>query len=536
MLNEILNPMSHILLSAHAMEPIVASDLRASRWAERASASELRLTLPDAQPGDGASLESSRSATLRRLTALLSGNIGETAIQRAAQHIHTLLNTASWSDVSTGDPYRCDPCGMDAAFAETACTLATCLNLLRQPLSQISPTLPARIEQALNRRALIPLSGGEPPSHLSLRSCCLLLIAAILGGPVESIRWQAISNLCYAMEQRLNRLPADGSMPGGIECAVDTAILLMDAAEIISLATRGRIDLTRHERIICMADYPLFAHLQQGCFVNPGDHPMQPALDAESLFRFGHRASDNALCDLSAWLLRTDRACASPHLITRLLNRRTTRLLDETPGRIRLFRDGFLPDAGLMFMRGFHLHIAMTGATGTPHADAGNICLFYREQPILIDIGAAARDTNLHSLPTINGIGQLAPIAPNRTECGSGAETTTCYTVNLTAAYPAQCHISDYQRTLLMGSASTPGIRLIDVIELTEPLPVDFHFICACEPHPSSDGITIGPVLLQYIGELSPAVEALPEQRLFRLTLHADPALCQRYIFEFIPG
>lgn len=535
MLYEVLNSMSQNLLSARSISPVAPADARPSRYLERACLQQKKLPIPEAHPGDGNSLEAYRSSLVCRLTALLSGTIDDHAITLAAQDIHALLGIAAWRDVSGDDPYCYDPCGADLAFAETACTLAVCLNMLRRPLATISPALPARIEAELSRRLLVPLSGNEPLPDLSLQNCCLLLIAALLGGSGESVRWHVIQKLCRTIDQKLHRLPADGSMPGGVESATDCAILLMDVAEVICIATNNHIDLTRHERILCMADYPLFAHLQNGWFINPGEHPMQIALDAESLFRFGQRASDTALCDLAAWMLRAGRERPARHLITRLLNRHTLRALEETPGRIRLFRDGFLPDAGLMFMRGFNLHIAMTGATGTTHADAGNICLFRKDQPVLVDIGGTACATDLHSLPTIGGYGQSAPAAPRLTECGDGGENTTCYTVNLTAAYPKACCISDYQRTLLMGSASAPGIRLMDMLELTQPLPVDFHFICACEPTPVADGVKIGPVLLQWSGDLSPEIQPLPQYGLYRLTLHAEAATRQQHIFEWIP-
>ena len=524
MLNEILNRISAHLQSSRRVLPLVSADARPSRWA--------------ATPGLRTSPDSDAPEALRRHhLAILTGMAAQPApdMQAMAHAIHTLLNAATWSDTSAGDPYEFDPCIFDDAFAETACALACALNVHRRALTQISPRLPERIETELDRRVSIPLSQGSRLPEISLQGCCLLLCTALLGCNSESARWTAIQRLCRAIDQKLNRLPADGSMPGGIEAATQTAILLMDTAEVLLAATENRIDITRHERIVCMADYPLFAHLQSGWFVNPGDHSMTASLDAESLFRFGHLASDTALCDLSAWLLRNDRSHAPAHLLSRLLNRRTARALEETPGRIRLFRDGFLPDAGLMFMRGFHLHISMTGATGTSHADAGNICLFRREQPVLVDIGPGAAETCLHSLPTINGIGQTASVSPGATECGDGGEATTCYTVNLTAAYPPSAKISDYQRTLLMGAANAPGIRLMDMLELTEPAPVDFHFICACEPAPSPDGMKIGPVLLQWSSELTPEIEHLPQFKRYRLTLHAEPARRQQHVFDFIP-
>lgn len=535
MLKEHLNTISEHLLSARAIRPVAPMNVRPGHWCERACQAELRAKAPSGDPaGNAAATEELRRYHLQRLTAALSGMTAESAAEEAARDIHALLGTATWTDISAGDPYRFDPSGIDAAFARTACALATALNVLRKPLSAISAALPARIEAEINRRVLPQLSGATLPD-MPLPTACLLLICVVLGSTVESRRWNAVRSLCLLIDQKLHRLPADGSMPGGIEYAAQTAVLLMDAMEVLAAATGGETDLTQHERIVCMADYPLFAHLQSGVFVNPGEHVMQCEIAAESLFRFGRRAGDGALCDLTAWLLRNDRARMSDHLISRLLDRDTLPALEETPGRIRLFRDGCLPDAGVMFMRGFNLHISMTGATDTSHADAGNICLYHKEQPVLVDIGPGAADTCLHSLPTIGGIGQRTHVPSRAVECGSGDETTTCYTASLTAAYPPQCHVSDYQRTLLMGSKVAPGIRLMDMIELTRPEEVDFHFICLQEPEPARGGMYIGPVLLRWNGDLTPSVERLPEHSAWRLTLRAPASDRQRYIFDIIP-
>lgn len=532
MLNEILIPLSRQLLSAAAIAPVAPIGDRPSRWCQRACLEEMRQDVPFAASGDAAALELRRRTALLRLTGLIAG-AGD--IRLVAQDIHTLLTAASWSDISAGDPYAFDPCTFDDSFADTACALAAALNLLRDPLTRISPALPAHIESQINRRVLAPFSPEAALPDMTLTVACRLLCAAILGGQDESLRWNAIRRLCRIIDQKLNRLPADGSVPGGIEHAADTAILLMDTAEIIRTATAGHIDLTRHERIVCMADYPLFAHLQTGHFVNPGEHTMAPAPDAESLFRFGHRASDSALCDLSAWLLRADHARTTPRLLTRALNLHTLPALEESPGRIRLFREGFMPDAALMFMRGFQLHMTMTGATHTAHADAGNICLYHRESPILIDIGPGAARTDLHSLPVIGGVGQRAHVPARSVECAAGSDTCACYTANLTAAYPENCAVSDHQRTILMGSASAPGIRLIDMIELSRPEPVDFHFICAQRPVIQSDGVLIGTVLLQH-DDLAPAIEPIPAHNCYRLTLHSPAALRHHQTFTLLPS
>lgn len=523
MLNEIMGRMSRGLLSAEKISPIAAG--RSSRWAERACLSDIRGSVPAPVPGDAAALEATRRAALRRLNACLFTDTAE-----CARQIHTLLCAASWSDVSARDPYAADPCAFDEAFCETACDLAAALNLLRAPLKKISPALPERIEAELRRRVLTPLAGIDALPPLSLRSCCMLLCAAILGGSGESLRWPLIQQLCQAIDRHLNRLPADGSMPGGPEDAAEAAIALMDAAEVILAATNGRVDITKQPRIACIADHILFSHINDGWFINPGERDMQPAFDAESLFRFGQRAGDGAMCDTAAWLLHNCTTRPAERALTRALNRNTTDALAECPPRLRLFRNGMLPDAGLMFMRGFSLHITMTGGTGTTHADAGNICLMYKDQPILIDLGGDACATDMHSLPTIDGMGQLPDTPPRATECSSSGGDATCYSVSLTGAYPENCPVSDHQRTLLMGSPGHPCIRLMDMLQLTRPAEVQFHFICAREPQIEQSSAVIGPVRLKWSGELTAAVA--PVKNAYRLTLISPESAVHQQVIE----
>lgn len=522
MLNDILSPMSRTLLSADEIAPIAGE--RPSPWAERTYRADLRETLPAAQPGDGASLEAHRRALNRALSACIADAVA------CAPHIHALLNAASWSDISGGDPYACDPCGMDEALADTACRLATVLNLMREELQAISPALTGRIEGELRRRVLTPLA-DHMPDNLSLIACCRLLCAAILGGTDESLRWPVIRKLCSAIDRHLDRLPADGSIPGGLTYAADTAVALMNAAEVIRAATRGRVNLTRHERLACMADPILFSHINDGWFINPGEHTMQPSLDAESLFRFGRRAGDGALCDTASWMLHNLGAHTAPDALTRALNHNTAPDLLEIQPRMRLFRDGMLSDTALMFMRGFNLHIAMTGGTGTSHADAGNICLMHRDQRVLIDLGGDACAADMHSVPVIAGMLQLPGVSPRATEFASGGEDTTCYSVNLTGAYPADCPLEDYQRTLLMGSPQQACIRLIEMIQLKREATVDFCFICAREPQLSDCAAAIGPATIRWDAGLVP--ETQPLDGAWRLVLHAPEALSHNYTFVF---
>ena len=150
MLKEHLNTISEHLLSARAIRPVAPMNVRPGHWCERACQAELRAKAPSGDPaGNAAATEELRRYHLQRLTAALSGMTAESAAEEAARDIHALLGTATWTDISAGDPYRFDPSGIDAAFARTACALATALNVLRKPLSAISAALPAKASASM---------------------------------------------------------------------------------------------------------------------------------------------------------------------------------------------------------------------------------------------------------------------------------------------------------------------------------------------------------------------------------------------------
>ena len=93
MLNEILNRISAHLQSSRRIAPLVSADARPSRWA--------------AIPGLRTSPDSDAPEALRRHhLAILFGTAAQPApdMQAMAYAIHALLNAATWSDTSAGDP------------------------------------------------------------------------------------------------------------------------------------------------------------------------------------------------------------------------------------------------------------------------------------------------------------------------------------------------------------------------------------------------------------------------------------------------
>jgi hypothetical protein len=147
MLNEILNRISAHLLSARRIAPLAEPDVRPSRWAE----------IPAIHPiPDSTAPEILRQHHLGRLTGLAAQPASHP--QTLAQSVHALLNAATWSDTSAGDPFDFDPCRFDDAFSATACALACTLNTHRKLLTSLSPRLTERMEYELNRRVAAPLA------------------------------------------------------------------------------------------------------------------------------------------------------------------------------------------------------------------------------------------------------------------------------------------------------------------------------------------------------------------------------------------
>ena len=444
---------------------------------------------------------------------------------------------------------------IDAAAAETAADLAMAVQMACARLNAVSPQLVERIDHEISRRVIRPfltlrdlnwLCGPKSDALRALTGCTLAFLTFERD---DRRRWQCMRKAWTLFDQLLSRLPADGSVPGGVEEWLAATEPVMDMVMTVLSVSRGQVDARREKQIQLMCHYPVFCHMAQGWFVSPGTHSMRPALNGRAMYRLGVYAEDEALCDLGAFLCRTqetpDPAQSLLHASADLFNRDA---LAAEPIRPPFRRQGYYGVCQLMVARhdedserglALAVHGGHNGAVGA-HPDAGDFLLFAEGQPVLIDDGFSGN----HNLPIVadmeEGLGASYRVedAACRLE-----DDYAMLSMNLAPAYPAQAGLYDWQRTLIY-ERGTGVVQLIDMFDLQSPAPVLFCFTTPFEPTLGERFAQLGPVRMRWeAGLTADSVEfpvpegdlrALWGEKLYRVILSApEPLKNGKFTFTF---
>jgi hypothetical protein len=316
---------------------------------------------------------------------------------------------------------------------------------------------------------------------------------------------------------------------------------------MLSLVSGGEVELRDEPQFIDMAILPCRLHIFDGWFLNPGGDPL-PGLSPDGLFRLGEGVRSGCLCGMAAWLRRQDPepAVDGDSLFTLLMRLRGRSNLNREPARLPLPGSVLLPDMGVAAARSGDFFVALTGGDrrgAFSHRDAGDIALYYRGKPVLVDCGLAGAEA--HNVPAIEGVEQNAVRrAPEPPELqGDGYRMLTA---GIAHAYPAAAKLYSWQRSLMM----TPGenqVRLIDAFDFEGVKKrATVRFISPHEPVLKGNQAVLGPVALRFPKGLTPAVSEIPMEeprlkalwgeKLYRLELaQSESAPGARLDFTFSP-
>ncbi len=443
---------------------------------------------------------------------------------------------------------------MDVHAARTAELFAMARQMVGAHLDRLTPQITARMEYELRRRAFDPIIArdGDDWMHLSgdTPRVCAHLMAACLAAETDEgeRRWQVLRRLLKVLEGYLRTLLPDGGASGGLKRHVEAASALGDCFHMLSLVSGGVVELRDEPQFVDMAILPCKAHIGDGWFVNPGGDP-RPRLSPDVLFRLGEGVRSGCLCGLAAWLRRQSpaRAPEGEGLFTLLMHLRGRAALLREPARLPLPGSVLLPDMGVAIARGGDFFVALTGGDrrgAFSHRDAGDLTLYHRGQPVLVDCGLP--DANAHSVPALEGVEQTgARRAPEPPELRS--DGYFMLTLGIAYAYPPAAKLFSWQRSLIL----TPGedaVRLIDAFDFDQAQRyATERFITPFEPVLAEGLATLGPVGLRFPPELIPSVtpvelseprlRALWGDRLYRLELTApERAPGGRLDFTFFPA
>lgn len=413
---------------------------------------------------------------------------------------------------------------VDSFAADTALDLCMAAQMAGERLYNITPQLLQRISYEIDRRIITPflaaqgldwMCGSKAEAAVCLRGVLISFLSFEQDG---RRRWQCMRKAWEMLDWLLRQMPQDGSIPGGVGDWLHTAGPVMDCISMIRTATGGKIDLRREMQIQLMAHYPVLCHIAQGWFVNPGAQSMKPELSGPAMYRIGMSVRDGALCDLGAFLVRTQgEGPGEALLIHRCQNALLRSRLDQEKGEPPFRMQGYLNAQELMVARmredderglALAVHGGNNGQIGG-HTDVGDILLFAHGQPVLVDAGCFD-GTMLHSLPMVGAYEQ-------QTGAVRRAEDVECrleddyamLSMNLAALYPQEAHVVGWQRSAIF-NREDGTVQLIDVFDLNGFETVRFHFMTPIKPVLGEKFAQLGPVRLRWEEGLAASCAELP--------------------------
>lgn len=421
---------------------------------------------------------------------------------------------------------------LDIGAARTGELLATTLYMHREKFREASPLIAVRIEREITLRVIDPfintralcferIPGEVDLTAEGIRAC---LAALLFTEREDRYRWGGIKHAMALLDDCLDRLPADGNVPGGMGNFEYGAGCIMECLELISEATGGRPSFFMMSALRNIGDFIISNHIYLDYFNCPDSSPAHLAIDANLLYRCGELIRSDELKALSAYLMRlhSDASYRILPLISAARAVTGENAMLRHDARPPMPMDYYLRSEALFCARsrtgtqdGFFVSFA--GGVNRPggHADAGNISLFFNGEPVLPDLGdlpyasslspeerAALWETQsqYHNLPVINNRAQAMGIQYMATEpVWEIAPERSRATLDISHAYPDDASVISWQRTVAIIRNERPCVRLWEVAEFgLDSNEIEFNFITTQRPYIHGNIVDIGNVRMTW--------------------------------------
>lgn len=456
---------------------------------------------------------------------------------------------------------------VDLFAGETAVSLAWTWYVLGAELDRVAPVLRRRVRQELDRRILTPVlerddfgwmgfgasSRSGRPNNWNPWINSSVLAAALVLEPDADRRAQLVHKALRSLDCFLGPHPPDGSCDEGPGYWTRAGGSVLDCLDLLASASGGKVTVFDRPLVQEIGRFIYRAHICGDYYVALGDCAPRLEVDRNLVYRYGRQIQDPHLKALgtqgatAAAIFESVGTRSMGRLLWALFD--TGEMLAQPPAREPLLRDVWLGDPDLQMMAarteggtcaGFY--VAAWGghnAQSHNHNDVGNVIVFARGQPVLVDAGVATytrqtfssrryelwpMQSAYHNLPTINGVQQAAGRSyAARNVTHQATDAFAQLELDLASAYPDQAQVRSWvRRVRLDRQGPKPGVELVDRFELEQvkgetaqhlltPMAVD-----ASRPGelrltgPAQPGATPLRVTIEYeAGKLAPTVEEL---------------------------
>lgn len=404
---------------------------------------------------------------------------------------------------------------VDFSAAETASLLAWTSYLLKPALDSVSPLLCTRIGQEVERRVLAPnrerddfwwMGFGERiPNNWNPWVVCNWIVASALLDTNETRRHHDIVRMGTVLDNFLNHYPEDGGCDEGPGYWDRAGGALFDCLEFLYVASNGRIDLFQEPLVRRIGNYLYSAWIADDYFVNFADASAKIRYNPMLVYRYGQRTGNATLRAFGARMAR--RQGLDKGRLRGTLYRQMEALWhvqdilkeDTVCYPVQQFNLPDLQVAG--YRKGDFYFVAKGGHNNESHNhnDVGSFILYYRNKPLLIDVGVetySARtfseeryqiwtmQSAYHNLPTINGVQQKdgKQFHASSFRVNEADSKGVSVAVDITGAYPASAQLDSWVRKYWLAE-SGKKFMITDRFRLTQRNDSTWlSFMCAVKP------------------------------------------------------
>lgn len=417
---------------------------------------------------------------------------------------------------------------LDLFNAETGGIMAWMLYMFREPITQFSPYLEARIQNEISRRILEEADKKtewwrSASMNWNPWICSNWMACVLFAEPDRSKQIKYMRLIDESLDGFIDGYPDDGGCDEGAHYWDRAAGSLFDCLNLLSCATGGFAEFSSTEKIRLMGDYLCKMNIGNGYFVNFADAAPKLTPQVE-WFTSGLYMNNKELISMTAntaeknkYFEKPARTFTSTYLYT--FNRELMLLsklseFKKYKGANVLLLDSWLPRIQVMTARSKKnstdgLFVAAKGGHNNEshnHNDVGHFIVYADGQPLLIDpgVGTYRKETfnsatrykiwsmqsGYHNLPQINGTDQQygSQYAAKNVSAKISSQRAVM-NMDIAGAYPKEAMVKSWKRIICLNRGK--DLTVTEKYELEKYIrPTELMFMTQAEPNVGKDRVT----------------------------------------------
>lgn len=356
----------------------------------------------------------------------------------------------------------------------------------RDEMHKIDPVVSIRFRDELQKRILDPymersdfwwqafyalpqtmVNNWNPWCNFNVLTCFLLL-----ENDQDKLA-KAVYRTMVSVDKFINYSKGDGACEEGTGYWGHAAGKMYDYLQLLSDATENKITIFDHPLIRKMGEYIVNSYIGENWVVNFADASPKGGGDTGLIFRYGKAVDSNKMMGFASYLYNTNHKklnyAAGRDIYRTLENLKYYSQLVNTQPVFSPVYSVWYPETELCYTRNksgfFFAAKGGHNAESHNHNDVGSFLLYYKNQPLFIDVGVGTytrqtfseerysiwtMQSDYHNIPKINGKSQKAGVN-YRSKDVKYNETKNQFSIDISGAYPQDANVESWIRTYTLG-------------------------------------------------------------------------------------